>query len=93
MLNGAKMWITNGSIADVADVWARVRIELGSEPLSGSVRPKHPTASPAAMRGSHCCFCSSEPHFQIANMASEPWTDTSERTPESPASSSMQARP
>ena len=30
---------------------ARVRIEPGSEPASGSVRPKQPIASPAAMRG------------------------------------------
>ncbi len=40
---------------------ALVRIELGSEPESGSVRPKQPIASPAAMRGSHSCLCSSEP--------------------------------
>ena len=65
----------------------------GLEPKSGSVRPKHPIASPAAIRGSHSCFCSSEPCFQIANIASEPWTLTSERSPESPASSSRQASP
>ena len=40
----------------------RVRAHrAGSEPASGSVRPKQPIASPAAIRGSHCCFCSSEP--------------------------------
>ena len=72
---------------------ARVRIEPGSEPASGSVRPKQPSASPAAMRGSHSCFCSSEPQRQIANIASEPWTETRLRMPESPASSSMQASP
>ena len=33
---------------------ARVRIAPGSEPASGSVRPKQPIASPAAIRGSHC---------------------------------------
>ena len=60
---------------------ARVRIEPGSEPESGSVRPKQPIASPAAIRGSHSCFCSSEPQRQIAYIASEPCTDTSERTP------------
>jgi hypothetical protein len=65
----------------------------GSEPKSGSVRPKQPIASPAAIRGSHSCFCSSEPHRQIAYMASDPCTDTSERRPESPASSSKQASP
>src|ERR1700677_5172549 len=72
---------------------ARVVIEAGSEPASGSVRPKQPSASPAAMRGSHCCFCSSEPQRQIAYIASDPCTDTSERRPLSPASSSRHARP
>ena len=72
---------------------ARVRIEPGSEPESGSVRPKQPISSPAAMRGSHSCFCSSEPNRQIGNMASEPCTDTKLRAPESPASSSRQASP
>ncbi len=45
------------------------------------------------MPGSHCSFCSSEPYFQIAYIASEPCTETSERIPESPASSSMTASP
>ena len=72
---------------------ARVRMPPGLEPKSGSVRPKQPSASPAAMRGSHSCFCSSEPYFQIAYIASEPWTETSERMPLSPASSSITARP
>ena len=40
---------------------ARVRIEPGSLPASGSVSPKQPIASPAAIRGSHSSFCSSEP--------------------------------
>jgi hypothetical protein len=72
---------------------ARVRIPPGLEPKSGSVRPKQPRASPRAIRGSHSCFCSSLPKRQIANIASEPCTETSERRPESPASSSMQASP
>ena len=72
---------------------ARVDMFAGSEPWSGSVSPKQPISSPAAMPGSHCCFCSSLPYFQIAYMASEPCTLTSDRTPESAASSSMQARP
>ena len=70
-----------------------MRIEPGSEPWSGSVRPKQPIASPAAMRGSHSCLCSSVPKRQIANIARLPCTDTSERMPESLASSSRQARP
>ncbi len=49
--------------------------------------------SPDAMPGSQRCFCSSEPKRQIAYMASEPCTETSERMPESAASSSRQARP
>jgi hypothetical protein len=72
---------------------ARVRIAAGSDPASGSVNPKQPIASPVAIRGSHSSFCSSDPCFQIANIARLPWTDTSERTPESAASSSRQASP
>ena len=72
---------------------ALVRIDAGSEPASGSVRPKHPIASPAAIFGSHSCFCSSEPKRQIANIASDPWTETNERRPESPASSSWHTSP
>lgn len=40
---------------------ARVVIEAGSEPWSGSVRPKQPIASPVAIDGSQRCFCSSLP--------------------------------
>ena len=40
---------------------AEVRIDAGSLPASGSVSPKHPIASPRAMRGSHSSFCSSLP--------------------------------
>ena len=72
---------------------ARVRIEPGSEPWSASVSPKQPIASPAAIRGSHSCFCSSLPQRWIANIASDPCTLTKERMPESLASSSRQARP
>ena len=72
---------------------AAVRIEPGSLPLSASVSPKHPMASPAAIRGSHACFCSSDPNAWIAYIASEPWTLTNERRPLSPASSSRHASP
>ncbi|CKR66637.1 Uncharacterised protein [Mycobacterium tuberculosis] len=72
---------------------ARVFIAAGSEPTSGSVSPKQPSRSPVAMPGSHCRFCSSEPKLAMANIASEPCTDTSDRMPESAASSSRQARP
>ena len=72
---------------------AFVRIAPGSEPASGSVSPKQPSFVPAAICGSHCCFCSSEPQRQIAYIASEPWTETRLRMPESPASSSRHVRP
>ena len=72
---------------------AVVRIELGSLPLSGSDRPKQPIASPLAIRGNQCAFCSSEPNEWIAYIASALWTETNERRPESPASSSSSTKP
>ena len=72
---------------------AKVVMLDGSEPAVGSVRPKQPIASPAAMAGSHCCFCSSEPNLWMADMAREPCTETKVRSPESPASSSAAASP
>ena len=72
---------------------ARVAMLAGSLPAVGSVSPKQPISSPAAMPGSHRCFCSSEPNFAIALIASEPCTETKVRMPESPASSSIAARP
>ena len=72
---------------------ARVRIELGSDPASGSVSQKQPIASPAAIGGSHSRFCSSDPQRWIAYIASEPWTETRLRSPLSPASSSRQVSP
>ena len=65
----------------------------GSLPAVGSVRPKQPISSPAAIPGSQRCFCSSEPNLWIALIAREPWTLTKVRTPESPASSSIAASP
>jgi hypothetical protein len=41
---------------------ACVTIEPGSLPELGSVRPKQPTISPAAMPGSHFWRCSSVPY-------------------------------
>ena len=72
---------------------ARVAMLAGSLPAVGSVRPKQPISSPAAMPGSHRCFCSSEPNLAMALIASEPCTETKVRMPESPASSSIAARP
>ena len=44
-----------------ASCLATVRILAGLEPASASVRPKQPSWSPAAIPGSHSCFCSSLP--------------------------------
>ena len=41
---------------------ARVRVAPASEPASGSVRPKAPSARPATRSGSHRAFCSSVPN-------------------------------
>lgn len=72
---------------------AVVRIPDGLEPKSGSVSPKQPITSPVAIRGSHCSRCSSLPCAWMANMASDPCTDTMLRRPLSTASSSWQATP
>ena len=59
----------------------------------------HPTApivrmaSPAAIRVNPSCFFSPEPTVKIGNMLGDPCTLTNRRNPESPASSSMHARP
>jgi glutaryl-CoA dehydrogenase len=39
VLNGTKMWITNGSVADVAVVWARTDLAPGSKGIRGFVVP------------------------------------------------------
>src|ERR1039457_3248954 len=72
---------------------AEVRIEVGSDPASGSVSPKQPIARPAAISGSQRAFCSSLPYAEMGNIASDPWTETKERRPLSPASSSSHATP
>ena len=41
--------------------FARVFMLPGSDPPCGSVRPKHPIASPRAIAGNQRSFCSSEP--------------------------------
>ena len=43
-----------------ATFWARVRMLPGSEPASGSVRPKQPTHSPVASLGRYFLRCSSD---------------------------------
>ncbi|GAB2665006.1 acyl-CoA dehydrogenase family protein [Gordonia jinhuaensis] len=39
VLNGTKMWITNGSVADVAVVWAKTDLEEGARGIRGFVVP------------------------------------------------------
>ena len=62
---------------------ARVRRLAASEPVSGSVSPKQPSASPEQSRGSHFCFCSSVPHLSIEPATSEVCTETTVRAEES----------
>ena len=40
ILNGTKMWITNGSIADVAIVWAQTREDGAASGIRGFIVPK-----------------------------------------------------
>ncbi len=58
---------------------ARVRIEAGSEPASGSVSPKQPTNSPVRSLGRNFCFWSSEPNSQIGYITSDDCTENAER--------------
>ena len=47
VLNGSKMWITNGSIADVAVVWARRVTRRGAAAsAASSSRPTRPASAP-----------------------------------------------
>ena len=62
-------------------------------PVSGSVSPKQPNASPLVSGGSHRCFCSSEPQRSIDPQTSEVWTETTVRIAESPRPISSTIRP
>ena len=50
-------------------------MEDGSEPASGSVRPKQPTHSPVRSLGRNFSFCASEPKAWIGNITSEDCTE------------------
>ena len=65
----------------------------GSEPASGSVNPKHPTASPTASRGNHSRFMASEAYVKIGYMTRLDCTLTNALSPESAYSSSRQLSP
>ena len=71
---------------------ARVVIEPGSLPESGSVSAKQPSASPRCKGVSHFC-CSGEPKFASGHITSELCTLAHERKPESARSSSCMRRP
>ncbi len=51
VLNGSKMWITNGSIADVAVIWAQtddgIRGFLVPDRHAGVLRERHPSQAVA----------------------------------------------
>ena len=47
----------------------------GSEPASGSVRPKQPTHSPVRSFGRYFCRCSSEPKAWIGYITSDDCTE------------------
>ena len=54
VLNGEKMWITSGTIADVAVIWAKVEDE-GDRYEDFSSRPTVPDSRPTTFTGSgHC---------------------------------------
>jgi hypothetical protein len=63
--------------------FARVRRLAASEPKSGSVRAKQPSASPEQSRGSQVRFCSSVPQRSIEPQTSEVCTETTVRAEES----------
>ena len=86
-------WLPRMHAGEVIGCFGLTEPDAGSDPASGSVRPKQPIASPSCIGASQRCFCSSDPQRQIANIASDPCTETRLRIPESPASSSRHASP
>src|SRR5437588_12600518 len=54
---------------------ARVFWLAASEPVSGSVRAKHPSHSPEHSLGRYCCFCSSVPQRRIPEQTNEVCTE------------------
>ena len=61
--------------------------------MLGSVSPKQPIASPEHKPGRNFCFCSSLPHFSMADPTKDVWTETIVRAEESarPISSTISA--
>jgi hypothetical protein len=63
---------------------ARVFWLAASEPVSGSVSPKHASHSPEHSLGRYRRLCSSVPKRRIEEQTSEVWTETTVRIAESP---------
>ncbi len=63
---------------------ARVFWFAASDPVSGSVSPKHPSHSPEQSLGRWACFCSSLPQRRIEEHTSEVWTEITVRIAEQP---------
>ncbi len=72
---------------------ARVLRFAASEPVSGSVRPKQPSASPEQMPAISSFFCSSVPNLAITEPTSDVFTDTTVRAEESARPISSTIRP
>ena len=61
VLDGMKLWTTNGVVAELLVVMARVRKPARSEPAPGSLNSWHHTSSPRNSAGRYRRFCSSVP--------------------------------
>jgi hypothetical protein len=70
---------------------ARAAIAPASDPTCGSVRQKHPSASPRASGTSRRSFCASVPKPLIGPQTTEFWTLTIVETAPSPAAISSSA--
>ena len=72
---------------------ARVRWLAASEPVSGSVRPKHPNHSPEHSFGRYLCFCSSVPYLRNDEQTSDVVTEITVRIALSPRPTSWTTSP
>jgi glutaryl-CoA dehydrogenase len=70
VLNGAKMWITNGSTADIAIIWAKTGELDDAKAIRGFIVPTDTPASPrATRRGSSRCSPSTPRELVAAGRA------------------------
>ena len=89
VLNGEKMWITSGTIADVAIIWAKVEDEEGSRPrLSGRDRSprlqgrRHSRQVVAARIGDFGPVAAGRAHARIESAAQDRRPEVSADVPE-----------